>query len=122
MRATHRRWWILTIKALQPLRVKVAGQIRVLVPGQTLELTESQGQRLLTQAPGRVRVVPAVRAQLTSQEFVWWQGGNGVLHGPAHVELLALTEDDMAWLGVSYEGTFHWIREDLIRHYTRDNA
>ena len=122
MGAIHRRWWILTIKALQPLRVKVAGQIRVLAPGQTVELTEAQGQRLLTQAPGRVRLVPAVRVQLSSPGFLWWEGGNGVLQGPAYVELLAVTGDDMAWVGVAYEGTFRWVREDLIRNYRRDNV
>ncbi len=115
------------IKTLTALKIKVGGEIRELVPGQTVELTEAQGQRLLAQAPGRVRVVSegprprerSLQGQLSSSGFVWWEGSNGILHGPARVELLALTEDGLAWVGVEYAGTFRWIRADLIKRYRR---
>ncbi len=45
------------LEPLEPLKIRLDGQVRELVPGRPFELTEAQARKLLQLVPGKVRSI-----------------------------------------------------------------
>ena len=87
-----RRSSTLILEPLEPLTIRIEGQLRTLVPGQPFELAEAPAQKLLHLVPGKVRPLSeaSVRgATLSIGQTIWWHSPLfGAVHG-----LIALPPD-----------------------------
>jgi hypothetical protein len=111
-----------------PIRYRlVNGRDVRLAPGVPVDLPDTQAQTLLMKAPDRVRVVesepgPAARfiAQPTGDlQPVYWESHDKRIRGPARVTHIAkeTTASGLArfWLCISYDGSWVWVHEHLLR-------
>ncbi len=114
----------LRIKAVKRFRVRLAGGAVDMVPGMVLSLRAPRAGRLLERAGDSVRVLADDDTTWSDETppcgLVWWENAAGILRGPATIELIAQGSTgwgELAWVGLTGKGVFHWVRQDRIRVY-----
>ena len=120
----------MTIECLADVTVKYGGQVHALQPGHTLDLPPEKAQRLLEQAPGRVRPLPQpispekpggpsfqeiiIEPAATNPKQFYWETGDGRILGPAVPECLAQVGSEF-WIVTTFEAQLRWIQADRLR-------
>ncbi|GKS58169.1 hypothetical protein YTPLAS18_16960 [Nitrospira sp.] len=109
----------------KPIRYRLTdGQEIHLRLGVPADIPDQQAQALLLKAGDRVRLVPAEGSTkiepATCRRPVYWESGDsGRIVGPGHVTHMTQVMDgngqETFWLCVEYQGSWRWIREDLLR-------
>jgi len=118
------------VECLADLTVRYGGQVHTLRPGYTIDLPPDKAQRLLQEAPGRVRLLsktltpekpngPSSRAiiiepAVTNARPIYWEAADGRIIGPAVPEFLA-REGDTFWIVTTFKGHIFWIDADKLR-------
>lgn len=89
------------LEALAPLRLRRQAGTIDLVPGQHVELSDPEGERLLGKVPDKVRRVEPITVMIQPGVIIAWQRGDGsALTAP--VDSLHTDSDGVRWAFVTF--------------------
>ena len=92
------------LESSRPVCIQFPDREVRLVPGRPVEMPDADGEKILAHGAAYVREVRAV----------WWQSMDGVLHGPARVQLVARHGHEV-WFCVDWNDGGRWVRDVLLR-------
>ena len=105
------------LEAVRAFRLRLHGQVQTIEQGQALDLDQKNAEKLLSRAPGLVRVVEPCDVTIEPAENVrpvYWESDGKIL-GPAHVSHVAKVGDSEFWLCLEFQNSWRWVNSDLLR-------